>query len=149
MWTDSTTVLQRLHFIDKPPVFVVAKRVTEILELTAVDEWKNVQTVDNPANKGTRGLSAKALLESTWLKGPAFLRTSDWPFKTSHKLIKTKLKKLDRDKGTLRTQTSRDDSKYSECSLQGSNSSVAKVQLLRETFALFGLLFASFAEILW
>ena len=119
MWTDSTTVLQRLHSIDKPPVFVVAKRVTEILELTAVDEWNHVPTVDNPANAGTRGLSAK---ESTWLKGPAFLRTSDWPFQPSHELMKTNLKKLDRDKGTLRIQISRDDSKYSECSLQGPNS---------------------------
>ena len=97
MWTDSTTVLQWLHSIDKQPVFV-ANRVAEILELTTVDEGNHVPTVDNPADAGIRGMSAKALLESTWLKGPDFLRTSDWPFQPSEELKKTKLKKLNRDK---------------------------------------------------
>ena len=64
MWTDSTTVLQWLHSIDKQPVFV-ANRVAEILELTTVDEWNHVPTIDNPADAGTCGLSGKALLEST------------------------------------------------------------------------------------
>ena len=67
MWTDSTTVLQWLHSIDKKPVFV-ANRVAEILELTTVDEWNHVPTADNPADEGTRGLSANALLDSPWLK---------------------------------------------------------------------------------
>ena len=80
MWTDSTTVLQWLHSLEKQPAFV-ANRISEILELTTTDEWYHVQTADNPADAGTRGLSAKALLESCWLKGPEFLRTSDWPFK--------------------------------------------------------------------
>ena len=53
MWTDSKTVLQWLHSIDKKPVFV-ANRVAEILELTTVDEWNHVPTVDNPADAGTR-----------------------------------------------------------------------------------------------
>ena len=96
MWTDSTTVLQWLHSIDKQPVFV-ANRVAEILELTTIDEWNHVPTVDNPADAGTRGLSAKALLDSSWLKGPAFLKTSDWPFKPSDEIMKSKLKKLDPD----------------------------------------------------
>ena len=96
IWTDSTTVLQWLHSIDKQPVFV-ANRIAEILELTTVDEWNHVPTIDNPADAGTRGLSAKALLESTWFKGPAFLRTSDWPFQPPDEFMKTKLKKLNRD----------------------------------------------------
>ena len=62
MWTDSSTVLQWLHSINKKPLFV-ANRVAEILELTTVDEWNHVPTVDNPADAGTRGLSAIALLE--------------------------------------------------------------------------------------
>ena len=97
MWTDSTTVLQWLHSIDKQPVFV-ANRVAEILEVTTVDEWNHVPTIDNPADAATCGLSAKALLESTWLKGPGFLRTSDWPFKPSDEIMKSKLKNLDPDK---------------------------------------------------
>ena len=94
MWTDSTTVLQWLHSIDKKPVFV-ANRVSEILELTTVDEWNHVPTAYNTADAGTRGLSANALLESPWLRGPNFLKTSDWPFQPSKETLKTKLKKTD------------------------------------------------------
>ena len=94
MWTDSTTVLQRLHSIDKNPVFV-ANRVNEIFELTTVDEWNHVPTADNPADAGTRGLSANALLDSPWLKGPKFLMTPDWPFQPSEEILKTKLKNFD------------------------------------------------------
>ena len=82
MWTDSTTVLQWLHSLEKQPVFV-ANRVAEILELTTADEWYHVQSADNPADVGTRGLSVKALLQSSWLSGPKFLKTNEWPFKTS------------------------------------------------------------------
>ena len=82
IWTDSTTVLQWLHSLEKQPVFD-ANRVAEILELTTADEWYHVQSADNPADAGTRGLSAKALLQSSWLSGPNFLKTNEWPFKPS------------------------------------------------------------------
>ena len=82
MWTDSTTVLQWIHSKEKQPVFV-ANRVAEILELTTTDEWNYVQSCNNPAEAGTRGLSATALPNSIWLKGPDFLKTSDWPFRPS------------------------------------------------------------------
>ena len=94
MWTDSTTVLQCLHSIDKKPVFV-ANRVAEILELTTIDDWNHVPTADNPADAGTRGLSANALLDSPWLKGPKFLITPDWPFQLSEEILKGKLKNFD------------------------------------------------------
>ena len=64
MWTDRTTVLQWLHSLEKQPVFG-ANRVAEILELTTADEWYSVQSADNPADAGTRGLSAKAFLQSS------------------------------------------------------------------------------------
>ena len=89
-WTDSTTVLQWIHSIEKQPVFVV-HRVAEILELTTTDEWNYVQSCDNPADAGTRGHSATALPNSIWLKGPDFLKTSDWPFRPSeHSSFKVK-----------------------------------------------------------
>ena len=94
MWTDSTTVLQWLHSIDKKPVFV-ANRVAEVLELTTVDEWNHVPTADNPADAGTRGLPAKSLFDSPWLKGPKFLMTPDWPFQPSEEILKNKLKNYD------------------------------------------------------
>ena len=82
MWSDSTTVLQWIHSLDKQPVFV-ANHVAEILDLTTTDEWNYVKSSENHADAGTRGLSAKSLVSSNWLNGPEFLKTSDWPFKPS------------------------------------------------------------------
>ena len=58
MWSDSTTVLQWIHSLDKQPVFV-ANRVAESLGLTTTDEWNYVKSSENTHNAGTRGLSAK------------------------------------------------------------------------------------------
>ena len=77
--TDSTTVLQWLHSIDKPTF--VAHRVREIKELTTVGRWYHVISRDNPADTGKRGLSADCLKESCWGKGPSFLLAKEWPFK--------------------------------------------------------------------
>ena len=82
MWTDSTTVLQWLGSLDKQPIFV-ANRVSEILESTTVDQWFHVPTADNPADAGTRGMSAENLRTSSWLTGPSFLFTSHFPFQPS------------------------------------------------------------------
>ena len=93
MWTDSTTVLQWLHSTAKQPIFV-ANRVGEILEVTTVDEWYHVDTENNPADTGTRGIAAEALKDSSWTQGPSFLRTSDWPFRPNVDVItKIKLKR--------------------------------------------------------
>ena len=71
-------------------------RVAKVLELTTVDEWNYVKSCDNPADAGTRGLSANSLGESPGLKGPSFLRTHDWPFKPPKEVeIKVKAKKSD------------------------------------------------------
>ena len=95
MWTDRTTVLQWLHSLEKQPVFV-ANRVAELLELTTTDEWYHVQSADNPADAGTRGLSANTLLQSSWLNGPDFLKTDEWPFKPSED-FRQKLKQVKPD----------------------------------------------------
>ena len=63
--------------------------------MTTVDEWNNVPTADNPADAGTRGLPANTLFDSSWLKGPKFLMTPDWPFQPSEEILKTKLKNYD------------------------------------------------------
>ena len=80
MWTDSPTVLQWLHSLTKQPLFVANR---EIIELTTADEWNHVQPADNPADAGTRGLSAKALLQNSWLSGPKYFKTNERPFKPS------------------------------------------------------------------
>ena len=90
MWSDSTTVLHGIHSLDKQPVSV-ANRVAEVLDLTTTDEWNYVNSSENPADAGTGGLSAKRFVDSSWLKGPDFLKTTDWPFKPSEP-SKVKLK---------------------------------------------------------
>ena len=42
---------------------------------------KTRQSVDNPADVGTRGMSIEGLKESGWLSGPAWLQTDEekWP----------------------------------------------------------------------
>ena len=86
MWTDSTTVLQWINSNVKQPIFV-ANRVCELLENTSVDQWNPVATKDNPANNGTRGISAEVLQLSSWVKGPHFLTNSRFPFVPNNDVI--------------------------------------------------------------
>ena len=79
MWTDSTIVLQWVNSTNKH-TFFIANRVSEILENTSVDQWNHVATCDNPADAGTRGMSAEILQLSSWVRGPDFLRTKQFPF---------------------------------------------------------------------
>ncbi|XP_063713741.1 uncharacterized protein LOC134841638 [Symsagittifera roscoffensis] len=79
IWTDSTTVLQWLNSTSKQPAFV-ANRVAEILKSTSIDQWFHVLSGDNPADTGTRGTTADSLKQSSWVNGPSFLKTLDWPF---------------------------------------------------------------------
>ena len=88
LWADSTTVLQWLNSLDKQPIFV-ANRVSEILELTTVDQWNYIATSENPADAGTRGLSADALKVSSWFNGPEFLRTPDFPFQVDSTVLQS------------------------------------------------------------
>ena len=63
LWTDCTTVIQWLLSEAKQPVFV-ANRVSEILELTIIDQWSHVGTTDNPSDDVTRGLPIESLNDS-------------------------------------------------------------------------------------
>ena len=88
MWTDSATVLQWINSNEKQPIFV-ANRVCEILQYTSVDQWNHVATKDNPADAGTRGMSAEVLQLSSWVKGPHYLTNSRFPFVPNRNVIKT------------------------------------------------------------
>ena len=79
MWTDSTTVLQWINSNEKQRIFV-SNRVCEILELTSVHQWNHVATNDNPADAGTREMSAEILQLSSWVKSPHVLTNSRFPF---------------------------------------------------------------------
>ena len=74
LWTDSTTVCQWIRSsASKHPIFV-ANRLSEILELTAVDQWKFVPGSINPADCSTRGFPANRLKNCSWIHGPSFLK---------------------------------------------------------------------------
>ena len=47
---------------------------------TSVDQCNHVATCDNPADAGTRGMSAEFLQSSSWVGGLDFLRTKQFPF---------------------------------------------------------------------
>ena len=80
-WTDSTTVLQRIHSSHRKQQVFVANRVAEILDTTNVSQWNHVSGINNPADIGTRAINVDELKRSEWLTGPAWLkqRENEWP----------------------------------------------------------------------
>ncbi|CAD6997982.1 unnamed protein product [Ceratitis capitata] len=83
-WTDSTIVLSWLR---KPPcswTTFIANRVAKIEELVGVTGWNHVDSIDNPADLGSRGVSPQELAVSNiWWNGPDWLKRhpSEWPQK--------------------------------------------------------------------
>ena len=60
-WSDSTTVLQRIHSCRRKQQAFVANRVVEILDTTDVSQWKQVSGINNPADIGTRAIIIEEL----------------------------------------------------------------------------------------
>ena len=79
MWADSTADLQWINSNQKQPIFV-ANRVCRILEFTSVDQWNHVTSKYNPADTGKRGMSAKILQLSSWVKISHCLSNSSFRF---------------------------------------------------------------------
>ena len=96
MWSDSSTVPQWLHSPEKQPVFV-SNRISEILDASTVDEWAHVFSTNNPADVVTKGMSIDELKSSSWINGPEFLRTEDWPFQPPTQRVPVKSPKLIQD----------------------------------------------------
>ncbi|XP_037501540.1 uncharacterized protein LOC119375434 [Rhipicephalus sanguineus] len=74
-WTDS---LVALHWIRAKTRNrdLISNRVAEISKLTNPDTWAHCSSGENPADLLTRGVSAKALLESDkWWHGPPWIST--------------------------------------------------------------------------
>ena len=73
-YSDSTTALHWIHSDHKLWTTYVANRSRDINLLSSRDNWKYVRTDLNPADLGTRGLSADALVGNDfWFQGPDFL----------------------------------------------------------------------------
>ena len=72
-WTDSQVVLGYIgNEVRRFHVFV-ANRVQQIQESSSVDQWMYVDTKQNPADEGSRGLRPSQLASSKWINGPDFL----------------------------------------------------------------------------
>ena len=81
-WVDSLNVGFWIRGQSREYKPFVAHRVGEIDDSSNPDQWRYVPTHLNPADFGTRGMTAKELAESTrWWNGPEFLRfpEGEWP----------------------------------------------------------------------
>ena len=56
-WSESTTVLPRIHISHRKQQVFVANRVAEILDTTDVSQWKHVSGINKPAEIGTRAIN--------------------------------------------------------------------------------------------
>ena len=72
-WTDSMSVIR--YIANEATRFhtFVANRVSVIREATDVNQWKYVDTKNNPADHASRGLSSSDLENKSWCTGPQFL----------------------------------------------------------------------------
>ena len=89
-WTDSMTVI-RYHANETTRFHTfVANRINTIREGSELDQWKYVDTANNPADDASRGLAMNQSMKiKRWLEGPPFLwkPESEWPRQTLSKTI--------------------------------------------------------------
>jgi len=81
-WTDSQTTLQYIKNESKRFHAYVANRITEIREITSLDQWRHCPGKLNSADDASRGLKPQKLTDQyRWWKGPEFLWESEenWP----------------------------------------------------------------------
>ena len=80
-WSDSLNVLYWLRSHSRRFKVEVGNRVSKIQALSDPRQWRHVPTSINPADKGTRGLSAAQLAsDDDWWHGPKFLRGPESAF---------------------------------------------------------------------
>jgi hypothetical protein len=81
-WTDSMVCLHWINVPSKAFRAFVAHRVGEIQNFTEPRQWSHVPTKENPADLGTRPITALELKENPlWWEGPSFLKLppNEWP----------------------------------------------------------------------
>ena len=81
-WTDSEVCLHWINVTAKSFKAFVAHRIGEIQNHTEPRQWLHVPTAQNPADIGTRPITAEELKENKmWWEGPEFLRkpVNEWP----------------------------------------------------------------------
>ena len=73
LYTDSKVVLGYICNDSRRFYVYVHNRVQRIRQSTCPSQWKYVATDNNPADHGTRSVSAGPLQSVNWLSGPSFL----------------------------------------------------------------------------
>lgn len=87
-WTDSQVVLAWLKNNSRLFHIFVANRLSEIQNLTNIENWYHVRTHENPADIISRGMQLHELNESTlWYKGPRWLSEPRDTWQSSYALI--------------------------------------------------------------
>ena len=92
-WTDSEVCLHWINLPAKAFKAFVAHRIGEIQTYTEPRQWLHVPTAENPADIGTRPVTAEELAErSLWWEGPSFLKKpiTEWPKSKVVRTIETK-----------------------------------------------------------
>ena len=82
--TDSKVVLGYIGNENRRFHVFVTNRVQEIHDNTSVEQWRYVESEQNPADDASRGMKARELSNSRWIFGPAFLWNEEdyWPTST-------------------------------------------------------------------
>ena len=76
-WTDSNIVLGYISNESRRFHVFVSNRIQQIRDRTNPEQWKFIDTKQNPADIASRGVFAEELMSSDlWFKGPKFLWTS-------------------------------------------------------------------------
>ena len=73
-YTDSKVVLGYVCNESRRFHIYMANRIQTIRKISSPDKWRYVESSNNLADLSIRGLHPKDLAESSWLRGPEFLR---------------------------------------------------------------------------
>ena len=90
-WCDSTIVLGWLNKPLSSLVFFIANRVREISTRVDTQQWRYVNTAENPADYASRGIFPEELIrKEMWWCGPLWLRLSnaEWPRREDINLLR-------------------------------------------------------------
>ena len=80
-WTESKVVLGYISNESRRFHVFVAKRFQDIQDNTSIDQWRYVESKQNPSDEASRGMKAQEILDSRWITGPIFLweKENQWP----------------------------------------------------------------------